>query len=183
VPKDKRARGLRVTVSASSFVPKPVTPFQWYGQDTQESLKAKQQYLKEKFRSVKGVNFNYHTPELSYLEACFSRGDRRLGRVLLAAVDRGCILDGWSDLFSFETWMQAFADAGLDPDSFAYREFGRDEIMPWEHIDSGIDRSFLLREYDRAQEARVTRDCRLGCNGCGLQKWEGVCAYANARHV
>ena len=183
VPKDKRVRGFRVTVSASSFVPKPVTPFQWEGQDTQESLKAKQQYLKEKLRAVKGVNFNYHTPELSYLEACFSRGDRRLGKVLLAALDRGCMLDGWSDWFRMDAWMEAFADAGLDPDWYAYRKCGRDEVLPWEHIDAGIDRAFLQREYDRAKEEKVTRDCRLGCNGCGLQKWEGVCAYANARHV
>ena len=183
VPKDKRAKGLRVTVSASSFVPKPVTPFQWCGQDTQESLKRKQAYLKEKLRAVKGVNFNYHTPELSYLEACFSRGDRRLGRVLEAAAARGCMLDGWSDLFSFENWMAAFADAGLDPDWYAYRACGKDEVLPWEHIDSGIDRRFLRREYDRAQRAEVTRDCRQGCNGCGLQRWKGVCACADAGHV
>ena len=182
VPRDRRARGLRVTVSASSFVPKPVTPFQWEGQDTQESLKAKQQYLKEKLREVKGVNFNYHTPELSFLEACFARGDRRLGRALLAAVDRGCMLDGWSDFFNMEQWLAAFADAGLDPEWYAYRSCGRDETLPWEHIDEGIDRAFLLREYDRSREARVTRDCRHGCNGCGLQKWEGVCAWTGGRH-
>ena len=183
VPKDKRAKGLRVTVSASSFVPKPVTPFQWEGQDTQESLKAKQAYLREKLRAVKGVNFNYHTPELSYLEACFSRGDRRLGRVLEAAVDRGCILDGWSDLFNFEAWMEAFRDAGLDPDWYAYRRCGQDELLPWEVVDSGIDRRFLWREYERAQQARTTRDCRQGCNGCGLNRWKGVCALADAGHV
>ncbi len=183
VPKDRRAKGLRVVVSASSFVPKPVTPFQWCGQDTQESLKRKQAYLKEKLRGVKGVTFNYHTPELSYLEACFSRGDRRLGRVLEAAVARGCILDGWSDLFSFDSWMAAFADAGLDPDWYAYRTCGEDEVLPWEHIDSGIDRGFLRREYEKAGRAEITRDCRLGCNGCGLQRWKGVCGYAHAGHV
>lgn len=183
VPKDKRARGLRVTVSASSFVPKPVTPFQWEPQDTQEELKAKQAYLREKLRAVKGVNFNYHTPELSYLEACFSRGDRRLGRVLEAASARGCILDGWSDLFSFEKWMAAFADAGLDPEWYAYRRRGEEELLPWEVIDSGITRRFLQTELARAREARTTRDCRQGCNGCGLNRWKGVCAIADAGHV
>ena len=183
VPKDKRAKGLRVTVSASSFVPKPVTPFQWEPQDTQETLKAKQAYLKEKFRGVKGVNFNYHTPELSYLEACFSRGDRRIGRVLRAAADLGCILDGWSDVFSFERWMEAFEIAGLDPEWYAYRRREKDERLPWEIIDSGIDRRFLWHEYEKALQEKTTRDCRQGCNGCGLNRWKGVCAIADAGHI
>ncbi len=183
VPKAQRAKGLRVTVSASSFVPKPVTPFQWEPQDTQEELKAKQAYLREKFRAVKGVTFNYHTPELSYLEACFSRGDRRIGRVLEIASDRGCMLDGWSDIFDFEEWMAAFADAGMQPEWYAYRRRGEDEMMPWEVIDSGIDRAFLSREMDRARRGLTTKDCRKGCNGCGLNRWKGVCPIADAGHV
>ena len=183
VPKGQRAKGLRITVSASSFVPKPVTPFQWEPQDTQEELKRKQRYLRDRLKNVKGVVFNYHTPELSFLEACVSRADRRFGRVLLRAHELGCMLDGWSDLFSFEKWMQAFADCGLDPMWYACRRRDRDEKMPWEHIDSGITRAFLWREYEKSLAGETTRDCRQGCNGCGLNRMKGVCAIADAGRV
>ena len=183
VPKSQRAKGLRITVSASSFVPKPVTPFQWEPQDSQEELKRKQHYLRDRLKNVKGVVFNYHTPELSFLEACVSRGDRRLGRVLLRAHELGCMLDGWSDIFSFEKWMQAFADCGLDPMWYACRRRGQNERLPWEHIDSGITRAFLWHEYQKSLEEKTTKDCRQGCNGCGLNRYKGVCAYADAGRV
>ncbi len=183
VPRDKRAKGLRVTVSASSFVPKPVTPFQWEPQDTRETLLEKQAYLREKFRGVKGVTFNYHESSLSRLEACFARGDRRLGAVLLRAWEKGCMLDGWTELFKYDTWMEAFAECGLDPAWYAHRRRGKDELLPWEVIDSGVTRAFLWHEWEKAQAAITTRDCREGCNGCGLQRWKGVCSYANAGAV
>ncbi|MBR6028051.1 MAG: TIGR03960 family B12-binding radical SAM protein [Clostridia bacterium] len=183
VPKGQRAKGLRITVSASSFVPKPVTPFQWEPQDTQEELKRKQRYLRDRLKNVKGVVFNYHTPELSFLEACVSRADRRFGKVLMRAHELGCMLDGWSDIFSFEKWLQAFADCGLDPLWYACRRRGEDEVMPWEHIDSGITRSFLRREYEKSLREETTRDCRKGCNACGLNRLKGVCAIADALRV
>ena len=183
VPKAQRAKGLRVVVSASSFVPKPVTPFQWAPQNTQEELRAKQAYLREKLRQIKGVTFNYHESELSWLEACFARGDRRMGGVLLAAYRRGCMLDGWTELFRFDQWMAAFADCGLDPHWYAYRERQRGEVLPWDHIDSGITKAFLWHEWEKALRAETTRDCRQGCNGCGLNAWKGVCAYADGGRV
>ena len=175
VPKEKRARGLRVTCSASSFVPKPFTPFQWEPQNTQQQIKDKQAYLRDVLRRIKGVNFNWHEPEVSYLEACFSRGDRRIGRVLERAVEKGCLLDGWSEQFKFDKWMEAFADCGLDPEWYAYRRRGKDEILPWDFIDAGVTKSFLWREKERAERAEVTPDCRKGCQGCGLRRVEGVC--------
>lgn len=175
VPKEKRARGLRVTCSASSFVPKPFTPFQWEPQNTQQQIKEKQAYLRDVLRRIKGVNFNWHEPEVSYLEACFSRGDRRIGRVLERAVEKGCLLDGWSEQFKFDKWMEAFADCGLDPEWYAYRRRGKDEILPWDFIDAGVTKSFLWREKERAERAEVTPDCRKGCQGCGLRRFEGVC--------
>ena len=175
VPKEKRARGLRVTCSASSFVPKPFTPFQWEPQDTQQQIKDKQAYLREVLRRIKGVNFNWHEPELSYLEACFSRGDRRLGKVLERAVEKGCILDGWSEQFRFDTWMEAFQECGLDPEWYAYRRREKDEILPWDFIDAGVTKAFLWREKERAERGEITPDCRKGCQGCGLRRFEGVC--------
>ncbi len=183
VPKGQRAKGLRVVVSASTFVPKPVTPFQWEGQDTQEEIHAKQAYLKEKLRAIKGVTFNYHESELSYLEACFARGDRRLGRVLLKAFESGCILDSWSDIFSMEKWIAAFDACGADMHWYAHRQREKDELMPWAVIDSGISDAFLWHEQEKARQGITTRDCRHGCNGCGLQRWKGVCAYANGSGV
>jgi len=182
VPRGTRAKGLRVTVSASTFVPKPFTPFQWAAQDPIPQIQEKQAYLK-KVLNIKGVTFNWHEPYLSFLEACFARGDRRLGAVLRRAFEKGCILDGWSETFRFDLWMEAFRECGLDPAFYANRERARDEVLPWDHIDSGITKSFLWREKERSERAETTRDCRQGCNGCGLQRWKGVCAGANAGSV
>ncbi len=183
VPKEKRAKGFRVTVSASSFVPKPFTPFQWAPQDTQEVLQEKQRYLKEKLRQVKGVVFNYHESRTSLLEACFARGDRRLGAVLLSAFRSGCFLDSWSECFDFDKWMKAFEDNGLTPDFYAFRTRSKEEVLPWDHIDSGITKAFLWHEKEKGDRAEVTPDCRGGCNGCGLNRFEGVCQYAHVRRV
>ena len=182
VPKEKRARGLRVTVSVSIFVPKPFTPFQWAGQDTIEQVKEKTEHLK-KVLNIKGVTFHWHEPYLSFMEACFARGDRRLAAVLKRAYEKGCILDGWSETFRYDTWTEAFRECGLDPAFYANRERGKDEVLPWDHIDSGIDKAFLWREKEKSEKAQTTKDCRKGCNGCGLQKWKGVCGYAHAGGV
>ena len=179
VPKDKRARGLRVTVSVSIFVPKPFTPFQWVPQDTIATVLEKTEHLK-KVLNIKGVTFNWHEPYVSYLEACFARGDRRTGKVLKWAYKNGCILDGWNETFRFDTWMNAFRECGLDPSFYANRMRSKDEILPWDHIDSGITKSYLWNEYEKSMRAETTKDCRKGCNGCGLHKWKGVCGYANA---
>ena len=182
VPKPQRAKGLRVTVSVSVFVPKPFTPFQWAAQDTIETVIAKQEHLK-KVLNIKGVTFHWHEPYVSFLEACFARGDRRLGAVLKRAFEKGCILDGWNETFRFDTWMEAFRECGLDPAFYANRERKKDEILPWDHIDSGVTKAFLWHEKEKSERAETTKDCRNGCNGCGIQRWKGVCAYANAGSV
>ncbi|MBP3637197.1 MAG: TIGR03960 family B12-binding radical SAM protein [Clostridia bacterium] len=177
VPKEQRAKGLRVTCSASVFVPKPFTPFQWEPQDTLDVVQGKQLHLRDALRKVKGVNFNYHESGLSFLEACFARGDRRMGQVLLSAFEKGCMLDGWTEYFKYDAWMDAFKECGIDPAFYAYRRREKDEILPWDFIDSGISKEFLWREKCKADRAEVTRDCRQGCNGCGLQRFKGVCSF------
>ena len=182
VPKTQRAKGLRVTVSVSVFVPKPFTPFQWAAQDTLEKIIAKQEHLRQVL-NIKGVTFHWHEPYVSFLEACFARGDRRMGRVLKSAFEKGCILDGWNETFRYDLWMEAFRDCGLDPAFYAHRARTKEEILPWDHIDSGVTKQFLWHEKEKSERAETTKDCRKGCNGCGLQRWKGVCSYANAGSV
>lgn len=163
---------ISVTVSASSFVPKAHTPFQWEGQEDRDALKKKQFYLKDRIRPLKGVTFNYHDVELSFLEAVFARGDRRLCHVLEKAWSLGCKFDGWSEHFKYDLWMDAFHEMGLEPEFFANRKFDLDELLPWDHISSGVSKKWLLKEYQTALEERRTLDCRGNdCHGCG------VCPY------
>ena len=176
VPRAVRAKGLRVTCSASTFVPKPFTPFQWQGQDRLDTIKEKQARLGDILHQVKGVNFNWHEPELSMLEACFARGDRRMGDVLYAAWKNGCRMDGWTEFLNYDAWMKAFDDCGVDPAFYANRMRGEKELLPWDFIDAGVTHAFLWREWQKAQRAETTPDCRLGCQGCGLKRFEGVCA-------
>ena len=175
VPKEKRAPGLRITVSASVFVPKPHTPFQWAGQLDKETVIRRQKMLKAELAKLKGVDFKYHTPEVSYIEAVFARGDRRVADALLRAHELGCEFDGWTEFFDNEKWMRAFQEAGVDPDFYALRNRETEEVLPWSHIDSGVSAEFLKREWDKAQKGEITHDCRKGCVGCGMKRYEGAC--------
>ncbi|NLI21127.1 MAG: TIGR03960 family B12-binding radical SAM protein [Clostridiales bacterium] len=174
VPKGQRAKGLRVTCSASVFVPKPFTPFQWNAQDTMETVRAKQAELR-RMLNLRGVTFHWHDPSVSLLEACFAVGDRRLADVLYRAWELGCRLDGWSDQFRYDLWMRAFADCNLDPAFYANRERGAQELLPWDFIDIGVTKAYLRLEAERALRAETTPDCREGCNGCGIERIEGLC--------
>ena len=176
VPKQQRVKGLRITCSASVFVPKPFTPFQWCAQDRPDEVIRKQHMVKDAFRPLKAANFNYHDSAISQIEACFAVGNRRLSEVLYRAWELGCMLDGWNEHFHYDLWKQAFDDCGLNIDFYAHRERGMDEVLPWDHIDAGISKNFLKREYMKAINGETTRDCREGCNGCGLQKLKGVCS-------
>lgn len=165
----KAARILPLIVSVSSFVPKPHTPFQWEAQCSMYELEARQRYLRERLRSHRRVTFNYHDPDTSFLEAIFSRGDRRLGTVIIDAYRRGCKLDGWREHFRFDLWMEAFGEVGLDPCFYANRMRSPDELFPWEHLHPGVERHFLWQERERALELGHTLDCaREGCTGCGV---------------
>lgn len=159
---------LRVTVSVASFVPKAWTPFQWEAQDSLAELERKQRLLRDLFAKDRRLKLNYHDADLSFLEAIFARGDRRLSTVLLAAHRLGCRFDGWSEFFSFERWMQAFAQAELDPTFYANRQRHAGEVMPWDHLSPGVQRAWLWQERNLAFAGEITRDCRLdNCPVCG----------------
>lgn len=170
----KGRRGAKVTVSVSSFVPKPHTPFQWFGQNPVEKIEEKQQLLKSLFRS-RDISFNWHDAHTSMLEGVFSRGDRRLSRVILEAWKNGAKFDGWSEHFKYDVWLEAFKTAGLEPFFYAGRERAQNEHLPWEHLSSGIDTAFLAREYQQAISEKPTSDCRRkSCQGCGVCQGLGV---------
>lgn len=166
VSRGRRGKGPDLTVSASSFVPKPFTPFQWEAQNSIKELREKQYFLKDKIKS-KYISFNWHESEVSLLEAVFSRGDRRTGNVLLKAWEKGCRFDSWGEHFKFVEWMNAFEACGIDPGFYANRKRGFDEVLPWDHIDTGVTKEFLIRENEKAAKGELTKDCRLDCSGCG----------------
>ncbi len=164
-----KKRGLRVHVSTAFFVPKPFTPFQWERQDTPEEYTRKQKLLKSLMLS-KSVEYNWHAPDLSRLEAVLARGDRRLCPVLEEVVRRGCRLDGWDEYFSYQTWLDVFRDMGVDPDFYTTRGYGEDEIFPWQTISVGVRREFFRRERERAYQNQTTPDCRTQCSACGADR-------------
>lgn len=164
-----KKRGLRVHVATAYFVPKPHTPFQWEQQITPQEYLRRCKLLKEHFYS-KSIEYDYHSPDLSRLEAVFARGDRRLGAVIEEAVKRGARLDGWDEYFRYDIWQDAFAACGIDPDFYTIRGYGEEEKLAWDSVDVGVTKRFLLRERRRAYQAEVTPDCRHGCAGCGASK-------------
>lgn len=167
-------RGCRVTVSASSFVPKPYTAFQWFGQNDLENIRRKQFLLKDALK-VKNITFQYHDAKTGIIEAVFARGDRRVGKALLTAWKNGARFDGWSDCFSYERWLEALAEVGLDKDFYSSRDRGQDEVFPWEHVQPGVARRFLWNEWQKAQAQQLTHDCRRStCTGCGVCQKLGV---------
>ena len=161
-----RKRGLRIHVATAYFVPKPHTPFQWEAQITPQEYLRRCKLLKEHLYS-KSIEYDYHSTELSRLEAVFARGDRRLGAVIEEAVKNGARLDGWDEYFRYDIWCNAFEKCGIPVDFYTVRGYGEEEILPWDMIDVGVSKKFLLRERRRAYDAQVTPDCRHGCAGCG----------------
>ena len=161
-----KKRGLRIHVATAYFVPKPHTPFQWEQQITPQEYLRRCRLLKSHFYS-KSIVYDYHSPDLSRLEAVFARGDRRLGPVLERAVASGARLDGWDEYFNYSKWFDAFQACGVEESFYTTRGFGEEEILPWDTIDVGVSKKFLLRERQRAYDGAVTPDCRHGCAGCG----------------
>lgn len=176
IPKEQRGKKLNVTVSASTFVPKPFTPFQWEPQSTLDEIYAKQKLLVAGIRN-KNIKFDYHDPKTSLLEAVFARGDRRLCRVLELALEEGCKFDGWMEHFDFDKWMSAFKKANIDPAFYANRCKEYNETLPWDHIDVGVSKQFLIRENENSKQAKVTPNCRTNCAGCGINQifTGGIC--------
>ena len=168
-------RGCKVTCSASFFVPKPYTAFQWFAQDDLETIRRKQFLLKDEIKTIKNVTLNYHDSKTGIIEAVFARGDRKVGKALLAAWRRGARFDGWSDCFDYERWLEAFTEAGIDKDFYAARQRGENEVFPWEHISPGVSRKFLWNEWQKAYAQQLTHDCRRStCTGCGVCQKLGV---------
>lgn len=170
----KGRRGVKVTVSVSCFVPKPYTPFQWFGQVSLEEFERRQQLLKEHIRD-RSITFNYHDAHLSIIEGIFARGDRRLSNVLYEAWKNGAKFDGWSDLYRDDLYRAAFEACGIDMAYYNHRNRTFDEPLPWEITTPGVSRAFLKREWDKAMEGALTEDCRrANCTGCGICQNLGV---------
>ena len=164
----KGKRGVKVTVSVSCFVPKAYTPFQWFAQVPQEEFERRQQLLKESIRD-RAISFHYHDARASVLEGALSRGDRRLSAVIETAWRNGAKFDGWTDQFKDEVWKDAFCRCGVAPEFYSRRTRDLEEVLPWAHTSPGVSEVFLRREWQRAQEAALTHDCRREtCTGCGV---------------
>ena len=172
-----RARGVRITVSTSWFVPKPHTAFQWDAQIPVEEYQRRVDLLRDALKRDKSITYNWHDPQTSYLEAIFSRGDRRLADVLERAWEKGAKMDSWSEYFDFDRWMEALKDCGLSGDFYAHRERGRDEVFPWCRIDPMVTTNFLWHERELCYQSQTTPDCRTRCSGCGANRLlkGGVC--------
>ncbi|MCY6959743.1 TIGR03960 family B12-binding radical SAM protein [Clostridium brassicae] len=182
ISKEERRKGLKVTLSTSIFVPKPFTPFQWAAQNKMEDMKNKIRLLRGKIKS-RQITYNWHESPVSYMEAIIARGDRRICDVIIKAYEMGAKFDGWGEYFSFETWIKAMEACNVDGDFYACRERYYDEIFPWDFIDIGVSKEFLMEENEKAKKADLTPDCRQGCKNCGILTNEnfgkGVC-FENA---
>lgn len=172
-PHSKRQKPPTVTISVACFIPKPDTPFQWEPQCDMEELKRKQQVLFDRVAKYKHVTYRWHDAKVSRIEGVFARGDRRLGKALLLAHERGMKFDGWDEFFDYDQWLRVFADCGIDPSFYANRTYDPDEVLAWDIIDCGVTKSFLLRERKKAYEGRTTPNCREQCNGCGANTLGG----------
>jgi radical SAM superfamily enzyme YgiQ (UPF0313 family) len=162
----------QVTISVSCFIPKPFTPFQWEAQDDMELLKVKQQHLKDSLKS-RHVRYTWHDAKVSFVEAVLAKGDRRMSKALEEAHKLGAKFDAWDEYFSYDVWMKAFENAGINPHFYANRVLSEDEILPWDVIDCGVDKSFLLSERKKAYAEKTTGNCKDGCAGCGAWKMGG----------
>lgn len=175
IPKENRNRGVSVTVSSSSFVPKPFTPFQWSAQDTCEEFTRKQYLLKDSNKNRK-IKVNYHEPAVSSIEGVLARGDRRISKAIVEAWENGAKFDGWSEYFKYDVWQEAIKNAGLNREFYANRERTYEEILPWDFIDIGVTKAYLIKEMESAKKEVVTPNCREDCSMCGAKKFGGgVC--------
>ncbi len=171
-PNRQKGRSPSVTVSVSCFIPKPFTPFQWEAQDPMETFLEKQKYLQSKITDRK-IRYVHHDARVSHVEAVLARGDRRLAPALALACERGFCFDAWDEHFNYDKWIKAFDDCGIDYNFYSNRKWGEDEVLPWDIIDCGVTKEFLLREVKKAYEEKTTPSCREACSGCGVNKLGG----------
>ena len=179
VPKEKRNGKVQIVASTSFFIPKPFTPFQWAPQCRKEEFLDKAYLTRKSITeqlNQKSIKYNWHEADVSVLEGIMARGDRKINQVILKAYKMGCMYDAWSEYYKNDVWMQAFEECSVDPDFYTVRERSEDETFPWDFIDCGVTKSFLLREWHRAKEETVTPNCRMQCQGCGAARFgTGVC--------
>ena len=171
-PNRQKGRAPSVTVSVSCFIPKPFTPFQWEAQDSMETFLDKQKYLESKITDKK-IRYVHHDARVSHVEAILARGDRRLAPALALACERGFCFDAWDEFFNYDAWMQVLSDCGIDGNFYSNRAWGEDEVLPWDVIDCGVTKEFLLRERKNAYAEKTTPSCREKCSGCGVNKLGG----------
>ncbi len=173
LPKPERPKnGVGVTISVSCFVPKPFTPFQWEKQDSYETLMQKQEHLKACITDRR-IRYTYHDAKVSFIEAVLARGDRRLAPAIAMAVEEGAMFDAWDEYFDYERWISVFEKCGVDPNFYTTRGFSTDEILPWDMIDCGVTKAYLLREREKAYLGKTTPSCAEHCNACGANKLGG----------
>lgn len=179
IPKDQRNGKCQITISTSFFVPKPFTPFQWASMYPKEEYLARARIVNEEMKEQlnrKSLKYNWHEADVTVLEGVFARGDRRVGQALLKAYEKGCIFDAWTEFFDNGKWMEAFRECGISIDFYNLRKREIDELLPWDFIDCGVSKSFLRREWQHAQEEKVTPNCKKQCSGCGAAQFQGgVC--------
>lgn len=176
LPKENRSGRLEVTASTSFFIPKPFTPFQWCRQSSSEEFLEKQRVVNNKMNK-KSIRYNWHDVETSLLEGVMARGDRRVAPVILEAYKNGCLFDSWTEHFKYDVWMAAFEKCGVDPAFYNNRKRELEEVFPWDFIDAGVTKKFLIREFERAVEGTVTPNCRQSCSACGLMSLGGGVCY------
>lgn len=176
VPKEKRKGKIQITASTSFFIPKPFTAFQWAPMGTMEDFREKAFITREGILSQlnqRSITYNWHDTDVSVLEGVFARGDRKVSDVILKAYEKGCMFDAWTDSFSYEKWDESFKECNVDMNFYTVRERSDDEIFPWDFIDTGVSKKYLLKEWKRAKEGVVTPNCRVKCAGCGAASFEG----------
>ena len=180
VPKEKRNGKVQVNVSTSFFVPKPFTPFQWAGMYREEDFVEKAKVVKSEIRAQvnqKSIRYSWHEPDVTILEGFLARGDRRCSKVILRAYEKGAIYDAWSESFDYNIWKESFAETNTDIDFYTLRERSTDEILPWDFIDAGVTKKFLIHEWEQAKKETVTPNCRQKCSGCGAMRYGGGVCY------
>ncbi len=179
VPKEKRNGRVQIVASTSFFIPKPFTPFQWAPQCTKEEFLDKAYQTRTAITdqlNQKSIKYNWHEADASVLEGILARGDRKLNQVILRAYEKGCMYDAWSEYYKNDIWMETFEECGIDISFYTTRTRGDDEIFPWDFLDCGVTKQFLLREWHRAQGESVTPNCKMQCQGCGAARFQtGIC--------
>lgn len=182
IPKEQRNGKVQITASTSFFIPKPFTAFQWAPMCTKEQFLEKARIVNAKMKTMlnkKSIKYNWHEADLSELEGLLARGDRKLSETLIAAYKKGCIYDSWSECFRYDKWVEAIKETNIDMDFYITRERDEDEIFPWDFIDAGITKNFLLREWKNAREEKVTPNCKMQCSGCGAATFGGGICFEN----